>query len=77
MRRAASALLVVALAASCQAFVDTDTGSGIGTACTKDEDCQAARCQDLVCVLDCETQEDCPEGTQCVDLLCRLPGDAG
>jgi basic membrane protein A and related proteins len=71
--RAAIVLSIAALLASCQAFVDTDTAAGIGAQCSKDRDCQGARCQDDLCVLDCGSQEDCPEGTQCLGALCQLP----
>lgn len=78
MRRARLLLSVAASTmalASCQAFVDTEPGAGIGAACRKDTDCQASACFDGVCAIECAPgSNECPAGTFCSDAaLCQLP----
>jgi basic membrane lipoprotein Med (substrate-binding protein (PBP1-ABC) superfamily) len=80
MRRARLTLLALALAplpalGSCQAFVNTEPGAGVGSACRKDIDCQASECISGVCAIRCESEGDeCPEGTICTAAqLCQLP----
>ncbi len=67
------AVVAVVAAAGCQAFVDTETGAGIGATCGKDEDCQASSCVDGLCTKDCSSADDCPEGTSCLAGSCQLP----
>src|SRR5687768_13676028 len=78
MRRARLALLALAALpalGSCQAFVNTEPGAGVGSACRKDIDCQASECISGVCAIRCESEGDeCPEGTICTEAqLCQLP----
>ncbi|MEJ7728045.1 MAG: BMP family ABC transporter substrate-binding protein [Polyangiaceae bacterium] len=79
LARAVVAALAAAAAlsalASCQVFVSTEPGAGVGSACRKDIDCQASECISGVCAIPCEAGGDeCPEGTLCTSAqLCQLP----
>ena len=75
MARWSSALAVLVFGThSCQAFVEPDTLAGIGASCRADTDCQASSCIGEVCALECESQDDCPDGTLCTEVkLCQLP----
>lgn len=65
----------VALGGSCERFADGHIGSGLGTACTSDDVCQASSCIDGVCVIPCPTEpgESCPQGTVCAAESCHVP----
>lgn len=57
----------------CQAFVDTDVAGGIGAPCDRDVDCQASKCMEGTCALECKSGSDCPEGTICsASHICQL-----
>lgn len=65
--------LVAVSMLSCQLFVDSEVAGGIGAPCDRDVDCQAAKCIDGTCALECKTGSDCPEGTICsASKLCQL-----
>jgi basic membrane lipoprotein Med (substrate-binding protein (PBP1-ABC) superfamily) len=70
----AAALLLALCAHACQAFVEPDTLAGIGASCREDTECHASSCINGVCALECESQDDCPDGTLCTEVkLCQLP----
>lgn len=84
-----SLLLPLALALSlslsgpgCSLVAPGSLGGGIGTSCTVDSDCNAARCTfpnndpqsgSGLCATSCASNADCPSGTICAQALCQVP----
>ena len=73
-----SALLAAASLEGCSLLVETDArGGGIGTACTKSEQCHAGTCESGLCVAACSAPADCPSPSQCFAGKCQLPLKVG
>ena len=71
------ALIVVAtllpVATSCSLLIDPEVGKGVGTQCSRDEECQASSCIDGICTIGCNDAAGCPGGAVCAKDLCQLP----
>lgn len=72
-----AALLALGAVGACQGFAPSDIGSGLGTSCDADDQCQAAKCVNGVCAIPCGDASSCPKGTVCAGGLCQLPVVAG
>ena len=63
-----------ALVTGCSMITDSSVNpSGIGAACSSNDDCHASTCDNGICVSKCSADLDCPTGTQCVKGLCHAP----
>ena len=69
----AASCLVGLMAPACQVVADAPIAAGIGTPCTGDSQCHAARCVAGLCTKTCLSQADCPQGSLCTaNQLCEL-----
>lgn len=61
---------LLALSTACRGEEPTSTDI-VSKGCTENADCEGGRCIEGLpgglCTSDCETQDDCPEGTLCTD----------
>lgn len=80
------ALTLALLGSSCSLVATSDVARGLGSPCTSDADCQAARCiapqsattvTGSICAIACSADTDCPKGTVCAKSLCQTPLSVG
>ncbi|MCU0690145.1 MAG: BMP family ABC transporter substrate-binding protein [Polyangiaceae bacterium] len=58
--------LVAFASSSCSVITDSDIAAGgIGQACSSDDDCQGASCDQGACVVTCSGDGDCPARSRC------------
>jgi len=85
-RRFWPVLAVALLGSSCSLLARTEVAAGLGSACTSDADCQAAKCTFPtsgtaitagICATQCSSDSDCPSGTVCAKALCQVPLTVG
>lgn len=85
MRNASPLLLLLSLTllASCNDPSYADPGDGLarlGHFCQSDDDCDGGRCEEVMCVVDCDGPDfdraSCPQGALCHQGACHLICDA-
>lgn len=73
LRTLAALVFIAPLLGSCQLFVASDIGLGLGRPCETADDCQGASCVEGVCASKCDSQPDCPGNLICTAGYCQAP----
>ena len=71
----ATVALAIVLAGGCEKLAPNRIGSGLGTRCAADTDCQASKCVTGICAIPCSPS--CPSGTLCAQAICQVPLNVG